>query len=155
MQALFGVPPEHESTYVRSSFLRELSDAAIDVMVANAAQAPSSGCTFFLEEFHGAVCRVGQTETAFSRREPGYNFAVWAFWEDPAEARRTTEWGRRFWEAMQPFRHTAVYSNYLAEEGDDRARAAYGANYERLVALKNRYDPTNFFRLNQNIKPTV
>jgi FAD/FMN-containing dehydrogenase len=156
MQALMDVPPVHLSCFLRSSFLRELSDAAIDVMVENAAQAPTSLCAFFVEEFHGAICRVGQMETAFGRREPGYNFAVDAMWQDPAEARRTKEWGRRFWEAMQPFVQTAVYSNYLGvEEGEDRARAAYGANYERLVALKNQYDPTNFFRLNQNINPTV
>jgi hypothetical protein len=155
MQALLDVPPVHLSAYVRSSFLRELSDEAIDVITAHAAQAPSAGCFFFVEEFHGAVCRVGQTDTAFGRREPGYNFAVFVNWQDPSEAQRMTEWGRRFWDAMQPFVHTAVYANYLADEGEARARAAYGANYERLVALKTKYDPTNFFRLNQNIKPTT
>src|SRR5262249_7373615 len=147
------VPPMHIASYVRSSFLRELSDKTIDVIAAHVAQAPSAGCFFFVEEFHGAVCRVGQTDTAFGRRAPGYNFAVFATWQDPAEAQRTSEWGRRFWDAMHPFVHTAVYTNYLADEGDARARAAYETTYERLVALKNQYDPTNFFRLNQNIKP--
>ncbi len=155
IQALFGVPPGHFSTYIRSSFLRELSDGAIDVIVENAARAPSPSCTFFIERFSGAACRVGATETAFSAREPGFNFAVWALWQDPAEARLATAWGRGFWDAMQPFLRTAVYSNYLEDEGEGRARAAYGVNYDRLVALKNKYDSTNFFRLNQNIKPTV
>ncbi|MGH7894329.1 MAG: FAD-binding oxidoreductase [Candidatus Binatia bacterium] len=155
IQALFDVPPVHVSAYIRSSFLRELSDGAIDVIVENAARAPSPSCTFFIERFSGAACRVGATETAFSHREPGFNFAVNASWQDPAEASRTTEWGRGFWDAMQPFLRSAVYSNYLGEEGEDRARAAYGPNYARLVALKNTYDPTNFFRLNQNIKPTA
>jgi hypothetical protein len=155
IQALFAVPPGHFSTYIRSSFLRELSDGAIDVIVENAARAPSPSCTFFIERFSGAACRVGATDTAFSAREPGFNFAVWALWQDPAEARRATAWGRGFWDAMQPFLRTAVYSNYLEDEGEGRAKAAYGVNYDRLVALKNKYDPTNFFRLNQNIKPTV
>jgi hypothetical protein len=155
MQALLGVAPGHFFTYIRSSFLRELSDGAIDAIAENAARAPSPNCTFFIERFSGAACRVGATDTAFSAREPGFNFAVWALWQDPAEARRATAWGRGFWDAMQPFLRTAVYSNYLEDEGEGRARAAYGVNYDRLVALKNKYDPTNFFRLNQNIKPTV
>jgi FAD/FMN-containing dehydrogenase len=155
IQALLGGPPGHFFTYIRSSFLRELSDGAIDVIAENAARAPSPSCTFFIERFDGAVCRVGATETAFSHREPGFNFSVFALWQDPAEKRQATEWGRGFWEAMQPFLRAAVYSNYLDDEGEARARAAYGPNYTRLVALKNEYDPTNLFRLNQNIKPTV
>ena len=101
-------------------------------MVANAARAPSPLCTFFIERFSGAACRVGPTETAFSHREPGFNFAVLVLWEDPAAAGPATEWGKEFWRAMQPFLRTAVYSNYLGDEGEARARAAYGVNYERL-----------------------
>ena len=67
----------------------------------------------------------------------------------------TIRWAREFWEAMQPFVEPSVYVNDLGEEGDERVRAAYGPNYERLVTLKSRYDPTNFFRLNQNVAPTA
>ncbi len=154
IQALQAAGPA-EGIYARSSFLRELSDDAIEVMVAHDAQAPSRSCTFFFEEFHGAACRVGSGETAFHHREPGYNFAVFATWADPAAERATLAWGRSFWKAMQPYKRDAVYSNYMQEEGDERARAAYGSNYPRLAALKRKYDPDNFFRLNQNIQPAA
>jgi FAD/FMN-containing dehydrogenase len=156
MQELFGVPPRTgPGIYARSSFLKELSDDAIEVIVAYDAKAPSPACAFFLEEFHGAVCRVSPSETAFHHREQGYNLGIFAMWEDPAAERATTEWGRGFWKAMRPFAKDAVYSNYLQDEGDDRARAAYGGNYSRLARLKSKYDPSNFFRANQNIHPTA
>jgi hypothetical protein len=154
MQALFGeADAQKTGSAVRSGFLRELSDEAIDVIVANAAKAPSPISTFFVEHLAGAASRVGPTETAFPQREQSYNFAAWALWQDPTAARPATSWVRGFWEAMQPHVRTAVYSNYLADEGEKRARAAYGVNYERLVAVKNKYDPTNFFRVNQNVRP--
>jgi FAD/FMN-containing dehydrogenase len=154
MQELAGIPPPAgPATYARSGFLRELSDEAIDVMVAHDAQAPSPTSGFFLEEFHGAVCRVAPGDTAFHHREPGYNFCVWVSWDDPAAERATLAWARSLWKAMQPFKRDAVYSNYMQEEGDERARAAYGGNYPRLVALKGKWDPSNFFRSNQNIRP--
>ena len=77
-----------------------------------------------------------------------------ALW-DEGKANTHIEWARTFWTAMEPFATSGVYVNYLGNEGEGRIRASYGANYERLVALKNKYDPTNLFRLNQNIKPTV
>ena len=76
-------------------------------------------------------------------------------WDNLAGSETNMQWTREFWEAMQPFLVDAVYVNYLEEEGDERIRAAYGLNYERLVALKNNYDLENFFRTNQNIKPSV
>jgi hypothetical protein len=156
MQALIDVPSvERLSCYRKSSFLGELSDEAIDVIVANVGKAPSPTCVFYLLHFHGAVCRAGQGETAFNHREVGYDFWTDSYWQDLAEADSSIEWVNGFWEAMQPFSRGRVYVNNLGDEGEERAKAAYGANYERLVALKNKYDPTNFFRLNQNIKPTI
>ncbi len=156
IQALFGTPPRTgPAIYARSGFLRELTDDAIEVIVAHDAKAPSGACAFFVEEFHGAVCRVEPGATAFSHRAPGYNLGIFAMWEDPAAERATLAWGRSFWKAMQPFTRDAVYSNYMQEEGDERARAAYGSNYARLAALKSKYDPDNFFRLNQNIRPAA
>ncbi len=154
MQALFGeTDVEKAGSAVRSNFLRGLSDEAIEVIVANVANAPSPMSLFFVEQLAGAASRVGLTETAFPQRERSYNFAAWALWLDPAAARPATSWVRGFWESMQPHARTEVYSNYLGDEGEKRARAAYGANYDRLVAVKKTYDPTNFFRLNQNVRP--
>jgi FAD/FMN-containing dehydrogenase len=153
-----GAPPGVHS-YWKSNFLTELSDEAIDTMVAHCAAWPSPRCGMAIPELGGAVSRVAPDETAFAHRHVRYDFIIACFCTDPAEAPACIRWAREFWEAMQPFSTGGVYVNYLgqeADEGVERVKAAYGpAKYARLVALKNTYDPTNFFRLNQNIKPTV
>lgn len=75
-------------------------------------------------------------------------------WADPADTEKNIQWTRQCWHAMNPFLVSGSYVNYVSDEGDTFAHAAYGPNYERLVTLKNKYDPTNFFRMNHNIKPT-
>ena len=113
---------------------------------------PRSYCIVL--QLGGALARVGEDETAFSQRDAAHNVAINAVWtqEDPAE--RHIAWARDFFDALQPHARGRVYLNFLGEEGGDRVRQAYGErNYERLVELKRVYDPTNFFRLNQNIEP--
>ena len=142
--------------YWKSSFLRELSDEVIDAIVAAYATVPSPLTSVAIEHLGGAVSRIGDTATAFSHRSSPYNVIVTGLWRDSDQSDRNIAWTRRLWAAIQPAASGAVYGNYLgADEGAERVRAAYGANYERLVALKNRYDHTNLFRLNQNIEPTV
>jgi FAD/FMN-containing dehydrogenase len=142
--------------YWRSGFLRELSDAAIDTIVSLFATVPSRRSTVVFEHNgDGAMNRVDESVTAFGHRGWPYNLLVTSTWERPAEADVNIRWTRDFMDAMRPFLADAVYVNYLGEEGDARVRAAYGQKYDRLVALKNRYDPTNFFRMNQNIRPTA
>jgi FAD/FMN-containing dehydrogenase len=105
----------------------------------------------------GAVGRFGNDETAFNHRNLEYSFMSIGQCADPDEAEACVRWAHEFWEAMQPYSAGGVYVNYLGRDADeevDRIKAAYGSNkYERLVALKKKYDPTNLFRLNQNIKP--
>jgi len=79
----------------------------------------------------------------------------WSNWESPSESEKNVQWTRECWTALRPFLIEGSYSNYVSDEGDTFARAAYGPNYDRLVALKNKYDPANFFRMNHNIKPTA
>jgi hypothetical protein len=115
-------------------------------------------CHGLLEyQLGGAVSRVDRAATAFGPREAQHAFLSLGLCTDPAEATRCARWAREFWEAMQPFSTGGVYVNYLGREGDEgveRIQAAYGAEkYQRLLALKEKYDPTNLFRLNQNIKP--
>jgi FAD/FMN-containing dehydrogenase len=145
--------------YWKSNALTELSDEAIDTMIAHCATRPSPQCGMALGQLGGAVSRVAPDETAFNHRNVRYDFISAGACADPAQAAACIQWARAFWEAMQPFSTGGVYVNYLgqeADEGAERVQAAYGpAKYARLVALKNKYDPTNFFRLNQNIKPTV
>jgi hypothetical protein len=141
--------------YVRSSFLSELSDDAIEVIATNAATAPPFSGSFVIECVHGKAARTPLTAAAFPHRFFGHNFSVHADWIEPAEEDNAKKWGTTFWAAMQPHIRAAVYSNYLAEEGRSRVMAGYGANYQRLAVLKRKYDPSNLFHMNQNVLPAV
>jgi hypothetical protein len=148
--------PPGRLSYWKSSFLTDLSDDAIETLIARFAATPSPFSIAAIEHLGGAISRVGKDETAFGDRNARYSLIITSDWIDPAESEKNIRWARELWEAMKPFESESVYVNYLGTEGEDRVKAAYGpAKYERLVALKNKYDPTNFFRLNQNIKPTV
>jgi hypothetical protein len=147
--------PRGALNYWKSTFLTELSDAAIDTMVTYFARVPSPQTVAVVEHFGGAMRRVAPEATAFPHRRLDFDIVITSMWTDPVEAERNIAWTREYWEALQPFAPPAVYVNYLGVEGAQRVRAAYGSNYDRLVALKNRYDPTNLFRLNQNVPPTV
>jgi FAD/FMN-containing dehydrogenase len=105
------------------------------------------------------VSRIDAQATAFNHRDVQYSFMSIGQCATPAETQGCVRWAREFWDAMQPYSTGGVYVNYLgqeADEGAERIKAAYGPEkYQRLSALKNKYDPSNLFRLNQNIKPTV
>lgn len=153
-QKLGGLPPGLRlHALIRSGFLADLSDAAIDVIAANAASAPPFSGSFVIEYMHGKAARIAATETAFPHRIEGHNFSLHADWLAPSGEAGAKQWGLSFWDAMRPHMRSAVYSNYLGDEGQERARASYGANYKRLSLLKRKYDPSNFFHLNQNILP--
>lgn len=147
--------PAGRLNYWKSSFLYDLGDQAIDTMIAQFAGVPSPFSQAALEQLGGAVSRIGKDETAFSERSAPYNLIIVSAWTNPVENDKNIRWTREFWEAMRPYESEAVYVNYLDIDEQDRVSAVYGETYERLVALKNSYDPTNLFRHNQNIKPTV
>jgi FAD/FMN-containing dehydrogenase len=153
MQSVLSPPPIRLASYARSSFLQDLDDATIDVLVEQLSREVPSLCLVFLEHVHGAVTRVGDAESSFAHRTRGYSLVVLTLWTEPADAERASAFVRSVFDAMAPFLRSGVYSNYLGDEGDARVRAAYGPAYDRLVGLKRRYDPTNFFRLNQNVVP--
>ena len=139
--------------YVRSCDVAELSDDVIDIVVEHGLRITSPITSIALWQMGGAVARVGEHETAFNGRNAGFTFNINGNSEtaDGFEAER--RWARDYWSALAPH-HTSVYVNFLMEEGEERVRQAYGAEkYDRLKALKRTYDPTNFFRLNQNITP--
>src|ERR671925_609898 len=135
--------------------LPPLTDDAIDTLVehASAQTSPKSYCIVF--QLGGALARAGEDETAFSQRDAAHNVNINAVWtEDDPEGERHTAWARDFFAALQPHAGGRVYVNFLGDEGAERVRQAYSERqYERLVELKRAYDPTNFFRLNQNIEP--
>jgi FAD/FMN-containing dehydrogenase len=146
--------PKGALNYWKSSFLTQLSDDAIDTMIERFARCPSPMGQLLLEHVHGAVARVGVTDTAFPHRADGYNFLVLSQWMEPANTERCVAWARETYAAMEPFIASARYVNYLGDdEAGDAVPAAYGPNYRRLQQLKTKYDPKNFFRMNQNIRP--
>ena len=147
--------PPGRHVYTKSNFLRDLSDHAIETMVQYVAKSPSPH-TFapFIEHWNGAATRVPPTDTAFPHRQYSWNFLAWSMWTSPSETEKNVKWTRECWEAMRPFLVAGSYGNYVTDEGEAIAREAYGCNYDRLVELKNKYDPTNFFLMNHNIKPS-
>jgi FAD/FMN-containing dehydrogenase len=156
IQTVFDAGAPHGMlNYWRSHFLTGLTDSAIETLVEHYRQAPR-GAQALLETLGGAVQRVGRDETAFNYRDYVYNLSIIGRWGDPEQSAAHIAWIRGLSEAIRPHAH-GVYVNYLnVDEQADRVRAAYGEEkYARLVALKDRYDPTNRFCFNQNILPSV
>jgi FAD/FMN-containing dehydrogenase len=157
MQKLFDpFFPHGRYTYTKSNFFRgPLSDDAIDAMVSFAGTAPSPyAFAPFFEHWHGAATRLPQTAAAFPHRQYSFNLLLWSAWENVADSPQNIQWTRQSWETMRPFLAESSYGNYVTDEGDAIARAAYGPNYDRLLELKNKYDPANLFRMNHNIPPS-
>jgi hypothetical protein len=147
--------PFGRHVYLRSDHLTGLGEDVIQTCVRHTAAMTSPLSVAVVIPLGGAVARVGEHDTAFSHRSTPFDIDIFGIWTDPRESDRHLKWGREFGAALQPFSR-GVYINEMGSEGDERIRAAYNAaNYARLVELKNRYDPTNFWRMNQNIKPTV
>jgi FAD/FMN-containing dehydrogenase len=139
--------------YFKSCDVPELTDEIIDITVDRSLKIRSPLTSFPIWQMGGAVARVDEDETPFGGRHAGFTYNIGCCTEtgDGFEVER--DWVREFWSALEPW-HTSVYVNFLDEEGEERIRSAYGAEkWDRLKALKRKYDPDNFFRLNQNIRP--
>ncbi|MCA1601823.1 MAG: BBE domain-containing protein, partial [Acidobacteria bacterium] len=146
--------PAGALNYWKSSFLEELSDGAIDAMIECFGACPTPMGQMLLEHFHGAATRISVSATAFPHRADGYNLLILSQWMEPAENDRCRAWARESYGQMEPFVGPGRYVNYLGDdEPGDPAVAAYGPNYSRLQEIKTKYDPTNFFHMNQNIRP--
>jgi FAD/FMN-containing dehydrogenase len=151
---LDGAYPKGALNYWKSSFLARLTDDAIDKMIECFARCPTPMGQMLLEHFHGAASRVGVSDTAFPHRADGYNFLVLSEWMDQANTDQCIAWARDTYAAMESFMASGRYVNYLGDdETGDPVPAAYGPNYRRLQKLKAKYDPDNFFHMNQNIRP--
>jgi FAD/FMN-containing dehydrogenase len=148
--------PRGYRNYLKTNYLKDLSDDAIDILVERYMSVPAPFSHIVVEHMGGAVSRMDQQATAYNYRDAQYNFLIVGIWHDSAEDAGNIQWVRGLWQAIQPFSTGNIYVNYESDVGVDRVQAAYGAaKYDRLVALKNTYDPTNVFQLNANIKPTV
>ncbi|MDT7651768.1 MAG: hypothetical protein QOI36_3174 [Pseudonocardiales bacterium] len=140
--------------YWRADFFNSISDAAIDVHRKYGEQLPSGHSTMHLYPIDGAASRVPEGATAFSYRDGGWAGVIVGVDPDPAHAEAISRWARDYWEELHPTSAGGAYVNFLMDEGQDRVRASYRGNYERLAQVKNRYDPDNTFHINQNIRPT-
>jgi FAD/FMN-containing dehydrogenase len=157
-QGMFDAGVPHGLHYYwKSHYSGQLSDAAISTLVAHAWQTHSPASYTIIFHMGGAVRRLAEEATAFSGRAAEHAINIDAVWpSNLEEGSQDIEWTNRMWSALVPFSTGGVYMNFLGNEGQERIKAAYGLEkYQRLVALKNKYDPTNFFQMNQNIKPTV
>jgi FAD/FMN-containing dehydrogenase len=139
--------------YWKTDFFNDISDAAIDVHAKYGAQLPTGHSTMHLYPMDGAASRVPHDATAFAHRDGGFTGVIVGVDPDPANAGLITRWAQQYWEELHPASAGGGYVNFLMDEGQDQVRASYRGNYDRLARIKNRYDPDNIFRINQNIQP--
>ncbi len=139
--------------YWKGCFARELTDAAIDVHIEHGARVPCLESATLLFPIDGACHRVPADATAFAWRDAGFSTVLGPSWREEKDNEANIAWGRAYHDALRPHSEEGGYVNFMSADDADRVRANYGPNYDRLAAIKKRYDPTNLFRLNQNIKP--
>ena len=147
--------PPGLSQYWRGDFVKELSDEAIALHLEYGSELPTPLSTMHIYPIDGAVHRVGDNDTAFSHRDANWSAVYFGVDPDPDNAERLTEWTKEYWAALHPYSAGGAYVNFMMDEGQERIKATYQDNFERLVEIKNEYDPTNLFRVNQNIRPTA
>ena len=147
--------PDGGLYYWKALFLDELSNAAIEEIVSRAMNRPNPRILVILRHMGGAISRVADDQTAYCNRKAQFLLSIDGAWTDPSESDRNIAWVRDFWMAMQPFSNGGVYLNFpgFGEEGGKLWHASHGINYERLAGVKQKYDPENVFRMNQNIQP--
>jgi FAD/FMN-containing dehydrogenase len=156
LQSMFDAlyPPGHQ-WYWKADFIKELTDKAIDLHIEHGAQLPTMQSTVHLYPINGAAAKVANNATAWNYRDANWASVIVGVDPDPKNRDLITNWARTYWDALHPYSAGGAYINFMMDEGEDRIKATYGENYDRLVAIKNKYDPDNLFRVNQNIRPSV
>jgi hypothetical protein len=154
LQSMFdGIYPPGLQWYWRGDFFSQIPDAAIEEHLTYGQQLPTLQSTMHLYPIDGAASRVDRHETAFSYRDARWSMVIVGVDPEPANAEKITAWTKDYWAALHPFSLGGAYVNFMMEEGIDRVKATYRDNYDRLLRVKRSYDPDNFFRINQNIRP--
>jgi hypothetical protein len=154
LQGMFdGIYPPGDQWYWKADFFKELSDEAIALHVEHGSALPTGKSTMHLYPVDGAASRVPNDATAWAYRDAKWAEVIVGVSPNPADNARMTAWARGYWNALHPHSAGGAYVNMMMDEGEERIRASYGANYDRLAAVKATYDPTNLFRVNQNIAP--
>jgi hypothetical protein len=145
--------PDSTHNYWRSTFIRDFSDEVIDLIIEHGNRMESRLSRIVIQFFGGAAGRVAPADTAFAQRQAEYNVGIETQWTDAAESEKHIGWTRTLSDALRPYSSNGYLLNFIGDEEPDTIRAAFGSNYTRLVELKTKYDPTNFFSLNQNVAP--
>ena len=154
LQSIFDpLYPPGLQWYWRADFVKELSDKAIELHLEHASRLPTMHSTMHLYPVNGAVQRIGKSETAFSYRDVTWAEVIVGVDPEPAHREKIVAWTKEYWDALHPHSAGGAYVNFMMEEGQDRVRTTYRDNYQRLATVKKKYDPTNLFRVNQNIHP--
>ena len=154
VQSLFdALYPAGLQWYWRADFVKELSNKAIALYVEHGSASPTPHSTMHLYPIDGQVHRVGKSETAFSYRDANFAEVIVGVDPDPANKDKITQWCKDYFDALHPYSAGGAYVNFMMEEGQERIQAAFRDNYARLATVKKKYDPGNFFRVNQNIRP--
>jgi FAD/FMN-containing dehydrogenase len=154
VQSLFDpLYPPGLQWYWRADFFREISDEAIAQHAKYGPQLPTGLSSMHLYPVDGAAHRVGKADTAFNSRDAVFAEVIIGVDPDPANNEKISSWAKEYWQALHPYSSGGAYLNFIMEEGQERIRATYRENYDRLAAIKKKYDPENFFRVNQNILP--
>lgn len=141
--------------YWKADYVHQINDESIDIHTRFGPKTPTVQSTMHIYPTDGAAMRVSADQSAYAFRDARFVHVIPAMYPDPADTPKNMQWVRDYWSALHPHSAGAAYVNFLMDEGDERVTATYGANHKRLVALKNKYDPTNLFHLNQNIKPSA
>jgi hypothetical protein len=154
LQSMFdALYPPGLQWYWRADFVNELSDEAIAENVRFGNALPSMHSLMHLYPIDGAAARVGKNETAWNYRGAKWAQVMCGVDPDPANNEKIISWTKDYYDALHPYSAGGAYVNFMMDEGQERVKATYGDNYERLVAIKNKHDPGNLFRVNQNIRP--
>jgi FAD/FMN-containing dehydrogenase len=150
-----GGYPRGAFNYWKSAFFSELSDTSLEIMVDAMQRCPSPMSGLGIVPYLGAVARVDTVATAFAHRTPGYSLLIVSQWMDQRETEQNIAWAKETFETLRPCMTDRSYVNNLITEDGRKVHEVWGANYERLVTVKRRYDPDNIFRLNHNIDPSA
>jgi len=151
--AFDAILPKGMQWYWKGDFVKDLPDEAIEVHIEHASKIPDGLSLMHLYPINGAVHDTDSEAMAWSCRDANWSMVIAGVDPEPKNAATVTQWARDYWEAVHPYSAGAGYINFMMEEGNERVQATYGPNYPRLKKIKARYDPDNFFRVNQNIRP--
>jgi FAD/FMN-containing dehydrogenase len=151
--AFDGLYPSGLQHYWKAAFVRDLTDDAIAAHVEHGARVPAVNSTMHLYPINGAVHDIAPDATAFGHRDANFATVIAGMWPDPSQNEENIRWVRDYYEAIAPHSEEGGYVNFMSGDDQDRIRANYRGNYDRLVEVKRRYDPDNLFHLNQNIRP--